>query len=73
MGLRIGPERDPGDCGMMAGRTRGGGGSEEAWPGLRSGIYDWGIRWTTVSLVQCLCGGTKMDNLTVFACLMCRR
>lgn len=42
MGLRIGPERDLGS--LVAGRRRGGGGRREVWPGLRSGIYDWGIR-----------------------------
>lgn len=59
MGLRIGPELDLGYRSMVAGRTRGGGGWRKVWPGLRSGIYDGGIRWTTASLVKCLYGGRR--------------
>ena len=46
MGLRVGLERDLGRHSMVASGTRGGlGGGRvrgEAWPGLRSGMYNWG-------------------------------
>lgn len=46
-----------GDCKNKGLGKEGGGVDGEKCPGLRSGIYDGGIRWTMPSLAVCLCEG----------------
>lgn len=68
MGLRIGLENDLSYHSVVPRRTSGGGGWREVWPGLRSRMFDWGIRQTTSSLVKCLCEGQRWIILFCMAC-----